>query len=110
MPAYSLTVRVMDDPTAGFMFEAVSVVVVGVAATTEGVVAVAVGVLVATAVVAASAAGVVVAAAVAVVAAREVNTEIVKIKAIKMAVDFTRLFMVFYLFSTVTLFPTVVRL
>ena len=52
--------------------------------------------VVATAVVAASAVGVVVAAATAVVAAREVNAESVKIRAIRMAVDFTRVFMSSY--------------
>jgi hypothetical protein len=105
VPAFTVTVNVTDWPTAGFVGEAVIVVVVAVAATIGGVaVATAAGVVVdvavvgSTAVVAASAAGVVVAAATAVVAAREVNAESVIIRAIRMAVDFKRLFMSSYLF------------
>lgn len=78
LPEFRLTVKVTVWPTGGFMGEALIVVVVVVAATTV------------------------------VVAAREVNTEIVIIRAIIMAVDFKRVFMSSY--PLLTVYATVVRL
>jgi hypothetical protein len=66
VPAFSLTVKVTVWPTVGFLFEAVIVVVVEVAAVTVET------------------------------AAIEETTESVTIKAIKMAVDCMRLFKVSY--------------